>query len=630
MGAGKTTVVAPLLALMLADGDSLVLSVVPKALLEMTRKLMRETFATIMCKRVYTLQFDRSTDITPATAAALSNAAKNRGVVVATPTTIKSVMLCYIETLHNLHDASAQPSISTEKLQSNVVELEKTLRLFKDGVMLLDEVDLLLHPLKSELNFPCGEKFDLDAAECGERWGLPIHLIDALFFSATGTISVYEQQGTALALLRQLASRIQEGFDKKALQRLPHLTLLNKEFYHARMKPVLAEWSYLWLQMQHLHGISKEEAVQYVLEGAAAKSETVTKAHLIQQEIKSVEVQLGLASEKPEPTVGLKRSGSSVAKAWEQGNDQLLLRKSSSMGSVNGKEDEYLEAKLVELRAAGEVSEAQSDLNNQIYLIDQQFEAALKAGATKLAQVQLKITQSNKEIEDLETPHDASLDNSVVVWYSKAFGSAAGDNVGSISQIHAICSLFEDQGMTVVRCSSTDEVNERVKPLQAAGRLRCVVMGGGEDTSRCGPSCEEYHSSRCLICREKYTRHNNHMCDDGRRGTFALEGNSSGLEHETIQMVQRLLGTKTNVPSQGRKQFASLPANRLVIYGGESKISVAQRLMIWDNKVRLLQETQVHLYLEWSFICRPFSDLNSDNYLQRRLVNKSLSVCTSL
>ena len=50
MGAGKTTVVAPLLALMLADGDSLVLSVVPKALLEMSRKQMRETFATIMTK----------------------------------------------------------------------------------------------------------------------------------------------------------------------------------------------------------------------------------------------------------------------------------------------------------------------------------------------------------------------------------------------------------------------------------------------------------------------------------------------------------------------------------------------------------------------------------------------------
>lgn len=37
MGAGKTSVVAPLLALIVADGKSLVLSVVPKALVEMSR-----------------------------------------------------------------------------------------------------------------------------------------------------------------------------------------------------------------------------------------------------------------------------------------------------------------------------------------------------------------------------------------------------------------------------------------------------------------------------------------------------------------------------------------------------------------------------------------------------------------
>lgn len=43
MGAGKTSVVAPLLALIVADGKSLVLSVVPKALVEMSRTRMRET-----------------------------------------------------------------------------------------------------------------------------------------------------------------------------------------------------------------------------------------------------------------------------------------------------------------------------------------------------------------------------------------------------------------------------------------------------------------------------------------------------------------------------------------------------------------------------------------------------------
>lgn len=51
MGAGKTSVVAPLLALIVADGKSLVLSVVPKALVEMSRTRMRETFAAIMVRK---------------------------------------------------------------------------------------------------------------------------------------------------------------------------------------------------------------------------------------------------------------------------------------------------------------------------------------------------------------------------------------------------------------------------------------------------------------------------------------------------------------------------------------------------------------------------------------------------
>lgn len=104
MGAGKTTVIAPLLALMLADGKSLVLSVVPKALLEMSRKQMRETFSSIICKRVYTLNFDRGSAIGPSTNRLLVNAIKNRGVVVSTPTTLKAFQLVFVETLQLLDE----------------------------------------------------------------------------------------------------------------------------------------------------------------------------------------------------------------------------------------------------------------------------------------------------------------------------------------------------------------------------------------------------------------------------------------------------------------------------------------------------------------------------------------------
>ena len=140
MGAGKTSVVAPLLALIVADGSSLVLSVVPKALVEMSRTRMRETFCAIMTKRIYTLEFDRSTKIKPSMRRSLENAAVNRGVVVATPTTLKSIMLSYIESLQQLKEPDI-PSVKRLELVEQSEELCRVLKLFKDGIMLLDEVN---------------------------------------------------------------------------------------------------------------------------------------------------------------------------------------------------------------------------------------------------------------------------------------------------------------------------------------------------------------------------------------------------------------------------------------------------------------------------------------------------------
>ena len=35
------------------------------------------------------------------------------------------------------------------------------MQIFKKGVLLMDEVDMLLNPLKSELNFPRGERTEI-------------------------------------------------------------------------------------------------------------------------------------------------------------------------------------------------------------------------------------------------------------------------------------------------------------------------------------------------------------------------------------------------------------------------------------------------------------------------------------
>lgn len=140
----------PLLSLMLGDGRSLVTQVVPPALLEFSRSVMRSTFSSIMHKRIYTLSFDRTSTADEALFNKLEHARRNRGVVISTPTSIKSIMLKFIEHLHTLNEPSMVSPPGTAK---QVECLSRILGLFRNGTLVMDEVDLLLHPLKSELNF---------------------------------------------------------------------------------------------------------------------------------------------------------------------------------------------------------------------------------------------------------------------------------------------------------------------------------------------------------------------------------------------------------------------------------------------------------------------------------------------
>lgn len=120
---------------------------------------MRETFASIITKRIHTLNFDRSSVVTKSMLQSIENARKNRGVIVATPTTLKSFQLVYIETLQRIEETTRCGEITRSKeLTLQAKEMAKVLQIFHDGVVLLDEVDMVLHPLKSELNFPIGEK----------------------------------------------------------------------------------------------------------------------------------------------------------------------------------------------------------------------------------------------------------------------------------------------------------------------------------------------------------------------------------------------------------------------------------------------------------------------------------------
>lgn len=51
---------------------------------------------------------------------------------------------------------------------------------------MIDEVDLVLHPLRSELNFPIGPKNLIEHAP--ERWRVVLHLLDGFFSVEKGRV----------------------------------------------------------------------------------------------------------------------------------------------------------------------------------------------------------------------------------------------------------------------------------------------------------------------------------------------------------------------------------------------------------------------------------------------------------
>ncbi|MAT98943.1 MAG: hypothetical protein CL608_17505, partial [Anaerolineaceae bacterium] len=250
MGGGKTTVVGPLLALMLADGERLVVQTMPPALLEQSKATLRATFSSIVRKRVFTLSFDRGSEMRWATVDKLHSAARNRGVVLATAATIKSLQLKLLEKMDVLRDAKRQQHHDMERDMRAIVQV---ISLFRSGCLIMDEVDLLLHPLKAELNFPIGAKHPLDFSP--ERWTCAIHALDAVFYLERKAMSVpFHQSGRAHCILERLQAVIEEGYEQRALQRSPHLVLLNVEWYHQEMRPVMAQWMMLWLEASHVAG----------------------------------------------------------------------------------------------------------------------------------------------------------------------------------------------------------------------------------------------------------------------------------------------------------------------------------------------------------------------------------------
>ena len=178
-------------------------------------------------------------------------------------------------------DDRALDSSAKGIVMDQLVHCAALLNLFKTGCLLLDEVDMLLHPLKSELNWPIGEKLPLDFTlgvgdeGPGLRWRIPFHLLDALFYATDGRMTVdFKKSHEAIIILDKITAAVERGVAANVLQTTPHLVLLDKEFYQTELMPLLAEWLLLWLSSHHTLGVADGVALDFLMNGASASSQT--------------------------------------------------------------------------------------------------------------------------------------------------------------------------------------------------------------------------------------------------------------------------------------------------------------------------------------------------------------------
>ena len=93
----------------------------------------------------------------------------------------------------------------------------------------------------------------------------------------------FEQSALAHSILRKLTAAIDEGHESRALQRSPHLVLLNHDWYHCTVKPILAQWMLLWLGANQLSGCPDTHIIAY-LTGSLASLEGVAWEAWVEEE----------------------------------------------------------------------------------------------------------------------------------------------------------------------------------------------------------------------------------------------------------------------------------------------------------------------------------------------------------
>lgn len=209
MGSGKSKVLLPLLALSVADGDTLPLIMIPHPLFEMMAKELRQSFGGAFNGIIQTRSFHRNTVFTVNMLNdfwdQLSEIRAHKQCLMMTNKSIACLLLKFKETciLYSKNPKDLD-------LRQKAMLLQKILRLFKEkGKVIIDEADTILNA-RLETNFTLDKVEEIDPALC--------KLVRA----------IYDQIRTK-EMIQIFGSDPLEAY-----------SLLTDE-YHTKVKPLLAE-----------------------------------------------------------------------------------------------------------------------------------------------------------------------------------------------------------------------------------------------------------------------------------------------------------------------------------------------------------------------------------------------------
>ena len=161
MGEGKSSVIVPIVVVVLADGEQLVRVIVPKALTTQMFHLLVDRLGGLTNRRIYFVPFSRSLEVDHQKAAALrdilSECMKERGVLVVQPEHVLSLKLVSVEKqLPNVKDTQVGPSL---------LGLQRWLHSRSRDI--LDESDEILH-VRYQLVYTIGNQQHMEGFP--ERW----------------------------------------------------------------------------------------------------------------------------------------------------------------------------------------------------------------------------------------------------------------------------------------------------------------------------------------------------------------------------------------------------------------------------------------------------------------------------